>query len=395
LPRFAFDYLEGGAGDESCLRRNRRALDAAVLVPRVLNDVSHVRLERSFFGEASSNPLIIAPLGLTGLLWPNGDIANARAAAAHGSVFTLSTASTSPIDAVSAATHGAKWFQLYVFGSRTVAASLMSKAEAAGFKVLVLTVDTPVNGNRLRDARNGFSMPLRYSPRLLLDVLRHPGWLARLLFTGMPKLRNVETEDEHATAEVQAALLTRSMDRSLTWRSLEWIRSCWRGPIVLKGVLHPDDAVLAKHCGIDGVIVSNHGGRQLDAAPATLDVLPNIVDSAGDQLKVFVDGGFNSGADVVKALALGAHGVMIGRPILYGLAAAGERGASAVLRALIEDVARTCALMGINDIDRLTRAYVTTPVAARTLSGHYRERDRVADGACKCTIRHTTEDLSV
>jgi (S)-mandelate dehydrogenase len=351
LPRFVFDYLDGGADDERCLTRNRSALEGICLQPRCLHDVSRIDTSVSLFGQTWKLPIAVAPTGFNGLLRPGGDVALACAAARAGIPFTLSTASNERIETVGRAAAGIKWFQLYVMGDRQVAEQMIARARQAGFSALVLTVDVPVSGNRERDVRNGFQLPFRPSAATLLNLCLHPRWLARLVLHGMPGFVNLAaSEDGAASAQAQAALLSRAMDRALVWDSLKWLRTHWDGPILLKGLLSPQDAKLALRHGVDGIIVSNHGGRQLDAAPATIEVLPAIADAVEERVPLLVDSGFRRGGDIVKALGLGARAVLVGRPVLYGLASGGEVGAGAVLAILASELERSMTLIGAASI---------------------------------------------
>ena len=349
LPRFVFDYVDGGSEDESALRGNRESFERLRLLPRVLRDVSVRRQERRLLDRTLPAPLLVAPTGLNGLVRRDGDVGLARAAAAHGIPFVLSSASTTAIEEVAERAGGELWFQLYVLSARSFAERLMRRARDAGYRVLVLTVDVPVSGARERDRRNGFRMPFRLTPSLALDACRHPRWSLDLLRGGMPELVNMRTEGAGDMA-AQAALLARQMDTSLDWDALAWVRDHWPGRLLLKGVLHPADAGRAMDLGLDGVIVSNHGGRQLDAAPAPVDLLPQVVSAVARRGAVLVDSGIRRGTDVIKAMALGADAVLLGRATLYGLAAAGEAGAAAVIALMKSEIDRTMALMGCADL---------------------------------------------
>jgi len=331
LPRFVFDYVDGGAEDERCLSRNERALEALNLVPGVLCDTREVDLSIEVFGRRWRQPLGIAPVGFTGLVRPQGDILMARAAAAQGVPFVLSTASNARLESVrEAAPNAEQWMQLYVMGDRAIAEQLVRRAKHAGFQALVLTVDVPVSGSRERDMRNGFKLPFRPGLRTLADLISHPTWSLAAAGAGTPGFVNlVEDPDAPTSPQVQAALLARAMDRGLVWNSLAWLRRLWDGPLLLKGL-----------------VVSNHGGRQLDVAPATVAVLPQIIDAVAGRAPVFVDSGFRRGSDVAKALAIGATAAFIGRPALWGLASGGEAGVRDVLSLLSAELERTLILMG-------------------------------------------------
>ncbi|OAD16885.1 alpha-hydroxy acid oxidase [Achromobacter insolitus] len=349
LPRFVFEFIDGGAEYETCLRANRDDFDRIRLTPRVLKDTREVDTTVQVYGATWRLPFALAPTGLNGVVRPGGDGMLARAAAELGVPFVLSTASNQRAEDVRAmASHGEQWLQLYVMQDRRLAEQLVRRARRAGYRALVLTADVPVGGRRWRDVRNGFSMPFRITPRVAWDVARRPGWALRMLRGGLPRFVNLaEHAPESLPMEVQASLLARSMDRSLTWESLRWLRSLWDGPLLLKGVLHREDAVLAVRHGVDGIIVSNHGGRQLDAAPSSISVLPGIVDAVRDRIPVFLDSGVRSGADIIRARELGARAVFIGRPALYGLACEGERGVAAVMRLLAADCERDMILSGL------------------------------------------------
>jgi (S)-mandelate dehydrogenase len=356
LPKFVFDYVEGGADEELAIARNEEALRRILLLPARLTAVDTIDLQTTLFGKRFASPLIVAPVGLCGLLWPDGDICMARAAARASMPLMVPTAATTSMEQVAAVSPGEKWFQLYMLQDHSVTHSLIDRASACEFRVLVLTVDVAINGHRARDLRNGFVFPLQATPRLCADVFAHPRWAWQLLQHGIPSLANLECAGESG-GQAKVALLQRRMDRSFTWRRLEEIRSRWHGAIVLKGILRARDAKRAVDCGIDGIVVSNHGGRQLDCVPSSMDVLESVLTAVAGKLEVLVDGGFRRGSDVIKALALGARGVLIGRPALYGLGAAGERGVFAVLDYLLADIQRTMTLLGVSRLTDLTPQY--------------------------------------
>ena len=286
----------------------------------------------------------------------------ARAAARAGLPFVLSTASNARLEAIhSTAPTGINWLQVYVMSDRSISEQMVRRALERDFGALVLTVDVPTNGNRRRDIRNGFRFPFRPGIRTLLNMARHPGWLVRMARHGAPGFVNLtEVEDSTTAATLGAALLAREMDRGLVWESLSWLRRIWSGPLVLKGILHPDDARKAVHHGVDAILVSNHGGRQLDAAPSTVAALAPIVDAVGARVPVFVDSGFRNGGDIAKALALGARAVFIGRPAVYGLAYGAEEGVSEVLRLLMTELVRTMTLLGVPAVHQIDRTYLAS-----------------------------------
>jgi len=355
LPRMVFDYLEGGADDESGLRHNRAAFDRWELRPRRLIDVSKRVQSTELLGRQISSPLVIAPTGLNSAFWPNGDLSLARAASKAGIPFALSTASNMSIEEVSRGADGDLWFQLYVV-HRNLAKSLVSRARAANYSTLILTTDVAVNGFRQRDLRNGFAMPFKVTPRGALDGISHPRWLWSYLRNGLPQLKNFATDDASDTAS-QAAVLRREMDASFGWDDLRRLRDDWPGKLLVKGIVTAEDAERCVEIGADGVIVSNHGGRQLADLPAPIDALPGISD-ATPTTDLILDSGIRRGADVVKAVALGATAVMLGRATLYGLSAKGEAGVSDVVAMIKEEIDRTLALIGYSSIMEIDRSCV-------------------------------------
>lgn len=353
LPRFVFDYLDGGAGAEHGMRRNRAAFDAIPLVADRLCDVASRQVSTELFGHPIAAPFAIAPTGLNGLLWPQGDLALARVAARAGVPFIASTASSATLEQV-AEVGGNVWFQLYVL-DRAMADRLVARALAAGFQTLVLTVDVPVNGRRERDLRNGFTLPFRLTPRVAADVSLHPRWAWDALRHGVPSMGNMAA-DAAANPAAGAALLARRMDSSFSWDDLARLRDAWPHRLVVKGIGHLADARRCAMHGVDGVVLSNHGGRQLDDLSSPLNALPAV--AAGTDMTVMVDSGVRRGTDVVKALALGARAVLLGRAVLYGLAAAGEEGAQAVVQMIRDDVDRTLALLGCASVRQLGAQHV-------------------------------------
>lgn len=359
LPRLAFDYLEGGAEDGITLARNTAAYADLEFRPDVLVDVTDCGLDVSVLGASAAMPAIVGPTGLNGLFWPEADVHLARAAHQAGLPFVLSTASTSLLENVRAATSGELWLQLYVQRDRRIAEHLMDRAWRNGYTVLFLTVDVPVHGNRDHDKRNGFKLPLRPSRRLLLDLAAHPGWCWRMLRHGGPQLKNLAvSSNARENITEQASALSRQMDLALTWDDVAWLRRVWHGRIVIKGIQGLADARRAQAHGVDGIVLSNHGGRQLESAPCPLDVLPEVAAELGHAMEILVDGGVRRGSDIAKAVALGARAVLLGRAPLYGLAGRGPKGANEVLAILRGELENTLRLLGRNRIGALDAAAV-------------------------------------
>jgi (S)-mandelate dehydrogenase len=371
LPKGIFEFVDRGSEDEVALRNNRAAFERIKLKPHTLVDVSGRSQEITLFGHKHKMPIAIAPTGTAGLMWYHGEIELARAAAAAGIPFTLATGSMTAMETVAEQAGGRLWFQLYMWPDRSLSHKLVERAKAAGYEALVVTVDGAVSGNREYNLRNGFTIPFSFSPRNVTDVLMHPRWLLGvltryLLTTGMPRYENYPSELRN---RITAQPMGRSMMKndSLNWEDLRALRKMWPHTLIVKGILHPQDAVLAADCGADGVIVSNHGGRNLDSSMAPIEVLPEIVDAAGKRISVIVDSGFRRGSDVVKALALGAKTVLIGRSTLYGTAAGGKAGAARAIGIFREEIDRVLALLGCRGIAELNRDYLVLP---ESMMGH-------------------------
>jgi len=354
LPRSVFDYVDGGAGKERGLSRNRAALDSLVFRPRALTDVSRIDTSATLFGRRLELPILVAPMGMSGIVCPGADLILARAAGRNGVPFILSTASTTSLETLARSVEADLWFQLYVM-QRDVAAMLVARAAASGYRTLVLTVDVPVGGRRLRDARNGFSIPFRMTPEFIWSCVRRPGWSLRQALHGTPQFANLASADA-SNFELQSALLQRRMDASFAWDDLGRLRDAWPHRLVVKGIQSPEDAARCIEAGADAVVFSNHGGRQLEDAPAPINVLAAMPGPADTPL--LVDSGFRSGADVAKALALGADAVLVGRALLYGLAAAGEAGVQGVFDLFRAELENTLALLGCPRAGDLTRSHL-------------------------------------
>jgi isopentenyl diphosphate isomerase/L-lactate dehydrogenase-like FMN-dependent dehydrogenase len=344
LPKAVFDTIEGGAGDEQALRRNTEALDRVVLYPRVLRDVARVNLTTSILGAPAASPLILAPTGMSGFYRPRGEILAAQAAAEAGVIYGLSTVSSVALEDIASLDTGRRWFQLYPLADRARSEDLVRRAAAAGFEALCVTVDVPLIGRRNRDRANRVSFPPRLGPALIASLIAHPGWTAPFIAGYRPTIANFAPAGERAPSMRRIA--PPAMDAAFGWGGLERIRKIWSGPLVVKGVLHPDDARAAEASGADALVVSNHGGRQFDCAPSTYEALVRIVDEAAPSCELYVDGGVRTGADVLKFLTAGAAACLIGRAYLYGLAAYGQAGVTASLQILAEELRGAMALYG-------------------------------------------------
>jgi L-lactate dehydrogenase (cytochrome) len=361
LPRGVFDYIDGAAEDERTLAANSAAFAAVTFRPRVLRGVGEVDPSTTLLGRPLPLPLVLAPTGFTRIADPDGELAVARAAARAGLPYTLSTLSTRSIEEVAEASRGPKWFQVYVWRDRGLVKEMIGRAASAGYEALVLTVDTAVLGRRERDVRRGFSLPPKIGLGTLVDGAVHPGWTWRFLRSEPIRFANVQESagvGDGTTAVTLSDYVNTQFDPGLSWRDVEWMRAEWHGPLVIKGIQTVADARLAAEAGVEAIALSNHGGRQLDSAPAPLDLVAPVADAVGDRLEVICDGGVRRGSDIVKAVALGARACMAGRVYLYGLGAAGERGVDHVLGLLDADVRRTMALVGASSVAELGRELV-------------------------------------
>jgi len=363
VPRGVFDYVDGGAEDERTLRANSGAFGGITFRPRILRDVSAVDTTTTLLGAPLPLPLVFSPTGFTRILDPEGELAVARAAARAGLPYSLSTLGTRSIEEVAAVSSGAKWFQVYVWRDRGLVQELVDRSREAGYAALVLTVDNAVFGKRERDHRRGFTLPPQIGPGTIVDGALHPEWTWRFVRSEPIRFANVtgrEVGDGSAAVNLHEYINTQ-FDPTMSWRDLEWLRDRWGGPIVVKGVQTVEDAVLAAEVGVDAVMLSNHGGRQLDSAPTPIELVAPVTDAVGGRLEVICDGGVRRGSDIVKALALGARAVGIGRAYLYALGAAGERGVDHLVDLFTDDVRRTMALLGVASIADLGREHVQLP----------------------------------
>ena len=351
-PRAIFDYVDRGSYDETTIRANRADLEALKLRQRVMIDVDNRSLKTTMLGQPVAMPVALAPTGLTGIMHPNGEILAARAAQAFGVPFTLSTMSICSIEAVRAAVAEPFWFQLYVMRDRGFAASLIERAKAAQCPALMLTADLQIQGQRHRDIKNGLTVPPKLTPGNLLDIACKPRWAFGMLRTphkGFGNLTDALPRGSGGLATLSQWIASQ-FDPTLSWNDVAWVRSLWPGKLIVKGILDPEDARLAVDAGADAVVVSNHGGRQLDGAPSSIAALPYVVEAIGDRCEVWLDSGVRSGQDVVKAMALGARATMIGKAFLYGLGAMGGRGVTAALELIRKELDVSMALTGTRDV---------------------------------------------
>jgi len=364
LPKGLFEFIDRGNDDEIAMQENIEALARIKLVSRVLTDVSKRNLSIKLLGKQQALPFAIGPTGSAGLTWFEGEIALAKAAAKLGIPFTLATGSMTAMERVVSEAGGTLWFQLYLWPDRSLSHQLVRRASVAGYDALVFTVDTPVAPGREYNLRNGFVIPFQFTRHNVIDVLKHPGWLLGVIgkylsHSGLPKYANFP---EHMQTKITALPMGRSMatNESMSWEDLKELRKIWPRKLIVKGIQHPEDAKLAIQYGADAIVVSNHGGRVLDSSPATIDILPKIVERVNQQATVLIDGGFRRGSDIIKALALGADAVLLGRAPLYGTASAGQVGAEHVLGLYKNEIDRVLGLIGCQDVNDLDSSYLFT-----------------------------------
>jgi L-lactate dehydrogenase (cytochrome) len=354
VPRSVFDYTDGAAGSELTLRRSVEAYSRVEFTPRVLRDVSEVDCSVEMLGQRSTLPFALGPTGFTRMMHHVGEPAVAKVAGDVGIPYALSTLGTTSVEALAEiAPDTRRWFQLYVWRDRVASEALVKRAELAGYDTLILTVDTAVGGIRLRDVRNGLTIPPQLTLGTLAGMAMYPRWWGNLLTT-----RPLEFASLSSTGGTVGDLLTKVFDPAITGADIAWLRGIWPGKLVLKGVQSLEDAVIAVDLGVDAVILSNHGGRQIDRGNVPLELLPRVVDEVGDRIEVYIDGGISSGADIVAALAFGARGALIGRAYLYGLMAGGEDGVRRVVSILAKEVKTTMQLLGVTSVGELDRSYV-------------------------------------
>ncbi|MEY2588513.1 MAG: hypothetical protein QOJ67_497 [Acidimicrobiaceae bacterium] len=366
LPGGVFDYIDGAAEDERTLAANEAAFAATTFRPRVLRGIEKVDIGSTVLGRPLAYPLALAPTGFTRIADPEGELAVARAAERAGLPYTLSTLSTRSIEEVRGVSAGRLWFQVYAWRDRGLVTEMIQRAADARYEALVLTVDTAVLGRRERDVRRGFSLPPTIGPRTIVDGALHPGWTWSFVRSEPIRFANVVGRDvgDGASPVTLSDYINSQFDPALSWDDVDWLRSAWDGPIVLKGIQTVADAVLAAERGVDAIALSNHGGRQLDGAPATLSLVAPVADAVGGRIEIICDGGVRRGSDIAKAVAAGATAVMAGRAYLYALGAAGERGVDRVLDWFRADLVRTMSLLGAGTIADLDRSLIELPPSA-------------------------------
>ena len=360
LPSGVFNYIDGGAEDEVTMRANRAAFRRWNFAPRVLRDMSRVDTSTTLLGRRLPFPLVLAPAGFTRMPDPDGELAVARAAARAGIPYCLSTVATRSIEEVAAAADGCHWFQLYPLRDRELTRDLVQRAADAGYQAMMPTVDMAVSGRRERDVRRGFTLPPQIGLGTILDGIRHPGWTWRFIRSEPIVFSNVlgRSASDGTTPVALADFINTQFDPGFSWRDVAWLRDAWQGSLVIKGIQTVADARIAADHGCDAIVLSNHGGRQLDGAPPALDLVAPVADAVGDRIAVICDGGVRRGGDIVKALALGADACMAGRAYLYGLGAGGEAGVDYAISLLAEEMSRTMALIGCTSVAEIGRAHV-------------------------------------
>ena len=363
LPRAVIDFIEGGAEDEITISRNRKGFENIHIIPRILTDVSVRDISTTILGTPVSSPIVLCPVGLATLAHPLGEVAAGIAAANKGIISTYSSSSSWNLEDIAAASSGVKWFQLYIWKDRKLTAEIVERARKAGYTALVRTVDVPISARRERDLRNGFTIPPRPRVNQIGDLLQHFGWFYAQLKSEISghkmSMGNFTPENVGMRTRLKMLEVVNELfDPSITWSDVAWLKSIWHGPIVIKGVMTPEDAKLAVKAGADAIWISNHGGRQLDGLSGTIEVLPEIVKAVKGRAEIYLDGGVRRGSDIVKAIALGANACMIGRPYMYGLAANGTAGVESIIKILEIEMDATMALMGRPSIASLDSSSV-------------------------------------
>jgi L-lactate dehydrogenase (cytochrome) len=364
LPTGVYDYVDGAAGDEVTKQRNESDLQALSLRPRMLVGATEIDLSTEVLGRRVEVPLLGAPTGLTGLVHHEGELGMARAVHSVGSLYVLSSAASRTLEEVADASPGPRWFQLYVGRDRGVTKELIARARATGYEALIVTVDVARPGPRERDKRNGFTVPPRVTASTLVDGVRRPRWTAN--FLSRPRILSeslLSSVAQQGQTTSLGELIGRQFDPALSWSDIAWVQERWDGPLMIKGILRADDARQAASMGLAGVIVSNHGGRQLDHATSTIRALPEVVDAVGADLEVYLDGGIRRGVDIIRALALGARACLTGRALVYGLGAGGPAGAQRAMEILVEELRLAMTLLGCPSVRELDASWLTAPTS--------------------------------
>jgi isopentenyl diphosphate isomerase/L-lactate dehydrogenase-like FMN-dependent dehydrogenase len=362
LPKFVFDYMDGGAGAEAGIRRNEAAFDALELKPRMLVNVEKRDLTTTFLGRKWGAPFGTAPIGLGNLIWPRAEETIARACVTANIPYSLSTPACTTLEDIAGIAGANAWFQLYVGRAEEMVRGLVDRAEAAGYDVMLVTIDVPVAPRRHRDIRNNFSVPFRFGPRVLYQLATHPEWSLRTLIAGRPRFANMERYATVTRYQNVTAYMSSQVTGRFDWNDLKKLRKRWKCKLVVKGLLTAEDAKRARAIGCDGVVISNHGGRQLSSLPASIDALPEMRDAVGPGFPLILDSGVRSGESIVKALAAGADFVLVGRAMMYAVAALGQAGPKAAIDLLTDEMSRTLAQIGITDIKSLK---ATAPIVRR------------------------------
>jgi isopentenyl diphosphate isomerase/L-lactate dehydrogenase-like FMN-dependent dehydrogenase len=372
LPRMLFDFVDGAAGDEATAFRNSAAFQTHALIGSALTGSGLRDQSRTLFGQTIKSPVLVAPTGSSGLLWPRGEAEVARACAAAGTIMSVSAGATLSIEEVGDAALGAKWLQIFIYRDRAVTKAFAERAKAAGYKALVLTIDCPVLGRRERDLRNGFTINPKLGISNLFDAVIHPGWWSRMMKTPKVTFRNFEAYGGGNVVDM-ARYISTLIDPDVSWADVEWLRSIWDGPLILKGIMRGEDVRRGMEIGCDGMQVSNHGGRQLDQTIGTFEALSEVVEAVDGRVPVLLDGGIRRGTDVLKAVALGAQAVLIGRSHLWGLAIAGEAGVRHALDLLAAEIDLAMAIGGWRSLDELSTSSVREVNALASLKSLRRE----------------------
>lgn len=359
IPHVAWEYLETGTGDEYLIERNIRAMKAVTFLPRFLKGELKPEISTTLFGKKYNAPFGIAPVGLTGLMWPKAEILLAKTAKKYNLPFCLSTVATETPEAVGAHMGNQGWFQLYPPREIELTTQFLNRAKQAGFHTLIITGDVPTPSRRERTKRAGLQMPPKITPRLIWQGIKNPAWSMATLKRGLPSLRTIESYSEFKTMMSVGAFTRDKLGGNLSWEYCEKVREIWKGPIIIKGILHPKDAEKAIEIGMDGIVVSNHGGRQFDGAPSSIEALPAIAQTSKGKIKILFDSGIRTGLDIMRALALGADFVLCGRAFIYGVAALGEYGGYHAAQILMDDLKNNMVQIGVEQLEDIGGALIS------------------------------------